>query len=383
MATITKGKTFISGETVEPADLHQLVDSATISNILASELTSSVANLLITTGTTAQRPASPVLGQTYFNTTLNVLEFYNGTDWFRASSVVRSDQQILTFNSSTTWTVPTGITNVAQALVVAGGGGGGSTYGGGGGAGGVLYTTNLAVTPGAVLTVTVGAGGVGGLGFGNSTPASATNGGNSVFGSLTAIGGGFGSQDYPRPNPNGGSGGSGGGGIALAGTGTAGQGFAGGAGINGLQGGGGGGAGEPAANAVTFGIGTNGGRGIPNPISGSTAGQLVNGVYYLGGGGGSGGDSGGSNGTGGLGGGGNGVNSGNGTAGTANTGGGGGGGAYDGSGAAGGSGIVILRYPSGFTATFSGGVTQTTTTVGSDKVSTITAAGVADTVTFN
>ena len=30
MATITKGKTFISGETVEPNDMHQLVDAATI-----------------------------------------------------------------------------------------------------------------------------------------------------------------------------------------------------------------------------------------------------------------------------------------------------------------------------------------------------------------
>jgi hypothetical protein len=44
---------------------------------------------------------------------------------------------------------------------------------------------------------------------------------------------------------------------------------------------------------------------------------------------------------------------------------------------------VILRYASGLTATFSGGVTQSTTTIGANKVSTITAAGIADTVTFN
>jgi hypothetical protein len=44
--------------------------------------------------------------------------------------------------------------------------------------------------------------------------------------------------------------------------------------------------------------------------------------------------------------------------------------------------VVVLRYPSVFTAAFSGGVTHTTTTVGSDKVSVITAAGVSDTVSW-
>jgi hypothetical protein len=37
MATITKGKTFISGETVEPADMHQLVDSATVTYTSAGD----------------------------------------------------------------------------------------------------------------------------------------------------------------------------------------------------------------------------------------------------------------------------------------------------------------------------------------------------------
>jgi hypothetical protein len=43
---------------------------------------------------------------------------------------------------------------------------------------------------------------------------------------------------------------------------------------------------------------------------------------------------------------------------------------------------VILKYPSDYTATFSGGVTQSTTTSGSYKISTITAAGVSDTVSW-
>ena len=43
MATITKGKTFVSGETVEPADLHQLVDSATITGIVNADIDAAAA----------------------------------------------------------------------------------------------------------------------------------------------------------------------------------------------------------------------------------------------------------------------------------------------------------------------------------------------------
>jgi hypothetical protein len=53
-----------------------------------------------------------------------------------------------------------------------------------------------------------------------------------------------------------------------------------------------------------------------------------------------------------------------------------------GAGANGGSGFVVLKYPSGYTATFSGGVTQTTSTSGSFKISQVTAAGVSDTVSW-
>jgi hypothetical protein len=71
----------------------------------------------------------------------------------------------------------------------------------------------------------------------------------------------------------------------------------------------------------------------------------------------------------------------NGTAGTANTGGGGGGASQsisNGSGwpgvsGAGGSGIVILRYPAGVTLTIGSGLTGTTATDGSYKVTTFTA----------
>jgi hypothetical protein len=53
--------------------------------------------------------------------------------------------------------------------------------------------------------------------------------------------------------------------------------------------------------------------------------------------------------------------------GTANTGGGGGA-----DGGAGGSGVVILKYPNSLTITIGAGLTGSTATVGSDKVTTIT-----------
>jgi hypothetical protein len=50
----------------------------------------------------------------------------------------------------------------------------------------------------------------------------------------------------------------------------------------------------------------------------------------------------------------------------------------------GGSGIVILKYPDFYTATFSAGVTQSTSTSGGFSVSTITATSTtSETVTFS
>jgi hypothetical protein len=72
--------------------------------------------------------------------------------------------------------------------------------------------------------------------------------------------------------------------------------------------------------------------------------------------------------------GGNGNLNGGGTAGAGvvNTGS-GGGGAANATGGAGGSGIVILRYPSAFTITIGAGLTGSTSTVGANKVTSITA----------
>jgi hypothetical protein len=242
---------------------------------------------------------------------------------------------------------------VEHLVVAGGGGGGGSPYnaGAGGGAGGAIVGSAFLTT--GSYTVTIGAG----------APSEPTNrgynGSNSVFNSLTAIGGGGGGA-HPNAINTGADGGSGGGGTQAGGTGgagTPGQGNDGASTPGYGQQGGGGGAG---AAATSF----NGGIGIEWPVG--------SGNYYAGGGG--------SEertafnnpiGQGGQGGGGNGLNQ-NGTnsadtSGDANTGGGGGGGR-----GSGGSGVVILRYPASYTISQTG-LTLSTTTVGNDKVTTITA----------
>jgi hypothetical protein len=93
---------------------------------------------------------------------------------------------------STTWTAPAGVTSV-EYLVVGGGGGAGNGYdnaGGGGGGAGMVLSGSTIVTPGNTYTVTVGAGGVGGA---NERANNAgLPGNNSVFDSITALGGGNG-----------------------------------------------------------------------------------------------------------------------------------------------------------------------------------------------
>ena len=111
-------------------------------------------------------------------------------------------------------------------------------------------------------------------------------------------------------------------------------------------------------------------------------------VYFGGGGSGGGAQSSGGNIVGGLGGGGTGVtgNGSNGGAGTANTGGGGGGagnngGATLGAGGPGGSGVVILRYPNSLTISVGAGLTSSTFTQGTNKVTIFTAGD--DTVSWS
>jgi hypothetical protein len=250
------------------------------------------------------------------------------------------------FNSSGTLTlVPAAL--AGKVLVVGGGGGAAGLWAGGGGGGGVVYDPIYPLSVGS-HSVTVGAGGAGSSVFSSAN----ANGSNSVFGSLTALGGGRGGGGNGAGQFAGGNGGCGGGtgsiGVAdpsAGGTGS--QGGNGGAAnspVSGSSNGGGGGGAGGNGVAGTSSAAGNGGPGISNSITGSA-------VFYAGGGGGS-IESSGTAGTGGTGGGGNGCNTGDctGGSGTANTGGGGGGatlGGSGGTGGSGGSGVVVIAYKTG------------------------------------
>ena len=234
---------------------------------------------------------------------------------------------------TTSWTAPAGVTSI-KYLVVAGGGGGGSAttgvnMGGGGGAGGLLQGT-LAVTPGNSYTVTIGSGG-----------AANTNGGDSVLGTITATGGGYGARNVVGSTaPS--NGGSGGGASAYAsnpGSGIAGQGFSGGTSAGSNTAAGGGGSSEVGGSVSGGTVGGKGGDGTNLSISGSS-------VTYAGGGGG-GAYSGETGGAGGSGGGGaGGSNATDGANATGYGSGGGGAGQYGNTriGGSGSSGIVVISY---------------------------------------
>ena len=275
----------------------------------------------------------------------NIIDF-DGTNW------------IHTFTSSGTFTPLQGLT--CQYLVVAGGGGGGGGAAGGGGGGGYRSSiagestggggtleTALSLSSATNYTVTVGAGGVGEVTNNNAQ----TNGVNSTFHTITSTGGGFGGA-FSHSAAIGGSGGGGSDGqnpTSTGANGTTNQGFAGGNGSNNgstnYVGGGGGGAGGAGGTTVSGngGVGGAGGLGVSSSVTGTS-------VSRGGGGGGNGYSTGTGTGGTGNGGGGNGAGSSSGasTSGAVNRGGGGGGGtavAPNQTGGAGGSGIVIIRYP--------------------------------------
>lgn len=240
--------------------------------------------------------------------------------------------------SGSTFTPPTDLTSI-ELLVVAGGGGGGTQRGGGGGgAGGLVHMTAFPIAvPSYVVTVGDGGG-------------PSTNGVNSSFATITAIGGGAGAG-LSSGTLNGGSGGGGHHGTGPSGTGTPGQGNNGGAsgfdsGSTTFTAAGGGGAGGSGA-VGTSSAGGAGGIGLAYTISGAM-------VFYAGGGGGGAQNVGTgalASGVGGNGGGGDGgLNAAgrNGVDGTGGGGGGGGGGDPNDNffpGGRGGAGVVILSYP--------------------------------------
>ena len=388
-----------------------------------------------TGGSQASRPGSPTTGNTFFNTTDNSLEIYNGTDWVtiqetndvpvwttasgslgsivegaalsftvvatdpEGTAIVYSSADLpagISINSSTgviSGTAPTVATDTTytftvsasdglnqktrsfsytvnngvpvEYLVVAGGAGGGmgdaANYGGGGSGAGGFRTGNTSALLSTNYAVTVGAGGAT-----RTTIGTGNSGNNSSFSTITSTGGGGGGSRTSSPATGGSGGGSARNENGAAG--TASQGNAGGncsvtASNSGAGGGGAGGAGGNRTGEP----GGAGGIGTISSITGTS-------TYYAGGGAGNGSTTV----SGGAGGGGDGSNynvapylGGNGQA---NTGGGGGGGGAGASSSSGGSGVVILRYlTSAGTITIGAGLTGSTATDGSYKVTTITA----------
>jgi prepilin-type N-terminal cleavage/methylation domain-containing protein len=247
--------------------------------------------------------------------------------------------RIHTFTSSGTLTVTT--PGTAEVLVVGGGGGGCL---GGGGAGGYLTGTETLT---GTMNVTIGNGGLGNK-YG---VAKGATGGDSIFGTRTAKGGGGGACNGSlKVGLTGGSGGGAGGGDEqdYGGLGTFGQGYAGGRNDGHSEypwrgAGGGGGAQTVGGTASNHYVAGNGGMGVYNDI-------IVRGTYigYAGGGGGGvyNTDVSAIAGIASHGGGAGMIYNVNGTAGSINTGGGGGGTGWNPSigGGNGGSGIVIIRY---------------------------------------
>jgi len=288
---------------------------------------------------------------------------------------VQIQAQCYTADTASVWSVTGQASKVLViVLVVAGGGAGGNEEnawtGGGGGAGGLIYNASYSIDSGA-NGVTVGLGG-------NTSPT--TSGQNSVFGTLIAIGGGRGAA-WNLVNLVGGSGGGGSSQYNWpSAAGTPGQGYPGGSGYGAeyhMCAGGGGGAGGTGYDAGGRPpAGKPGGPGLDySSVFGTSVG--VNGWFAGGGGGGANGDAG--MGMGGAGGGGNGAIEGTapGSPGLANTGGGGGGGGGQYwvqnavLGGPGGSGIVLIAYPTG-SMTATGG---TTYTFGSNTIHKFTSSG--------
>jgi len=329
--------------------------------------------------TTTQRNAMTGMsnGELIFNSTTDSVEYYDlgATAWYKIDYATGAF--------------------IANFLVVAGGGAGGRT-GGGGGAGGyrtsfgtgninggnTAVETPLSLSPSVNYNIAIGTGGsptttVNGV-AGSGTPSFIAA---SI--SIESTGGG-GAANYAVAN--GVTGGSGGGAPTSGSQNYGGarvsnpiQGFPGSANVNNVApypSGGGGGASGPGGNAA-------GGSAMSSSITGTSTSYAGGGGggnqagYYGGSGSTSGGGGGAGNGT---------TDSTTGGTATPNTGSGGGGGGFGantqfGTGGGGGAGVIILRYPTSYTASSTLAYTNAVVPGSTDKFITITGTGTG-TVTF-
>lgn len=327
--------------------------NATVTWTLNSNAGSALTAITITPyiGSTAQ---TPVNAATTSSTSHTVTGLTGGATYTFKVKTTNANGDSPESSASNSVSIPI----VIDYLIVAGGGGCGYTNVGGnlelvgaGGAGGYRYFTAQTIALSTNYTITVGAGG-----------APGSNGGDSRFNTTYASGGGRGGNDRGAAGAAGGSGGGAGdysypsgAGAGNSGSYTPVEGYAGSSsvasptGYNGLY--------DAGAGGGSAGAATNGGNaanipgaGTANSITGSSVTYAAGAAVTDG------------NGT---------ANRGNGAGSSTST-------AYG----TGGSGILVFKYPTSITATFSGGVTQSTATVSGYKVSTVTAAGVSDTVSW-
>lgn len=203
----------VSWSAVSSASSYQIWRSDTNDTASAALLGSSV--------TTTYNDTTVTLGVTYWYFLKSVGN--TGTSDFSTGDVgfsqVSSGAGSQTFTSSTTFTVPAGITSIDIEEWAGGGGGGGrgrppfglpgTYFAGGGGGGGQFGSATIAVTPGEPLAITVGAVAAGGgeSASGSNGSAVAVSRGTTV---LLSSGGGLGGGSDESGNGLGGAGGTGG-----------------------------------------------------------------------------------------------------------------------------------------------------------------------------
>jgi hypothetical protein len=136
--------------------------------------------------------------------------FFNESYWFKTSSIYKDWYLAAIKNEEALIYIYKKMTEI-DVLIVAGGGGSGTgttntgRNAGGGGGGGVIWIKNMTIAPDIFINYGIGDGGPGST----SSSAIGENGGDTIFGNLTAKGGGGGGSTYSYVNAR--AGGSGGG----------------------------------------------------------------------------------------------------------------------------------------------------------------------------
>lgn len=170
------------------------------SNVNAARLSAETLNAYFTGG---------ILQTAYGGTGVNSSNWTSGDVVYMSSTGVWGHTSLShglqLFTSSGTFTAPSGVTKVYITAIGAGAGGGGCNgaglAGGGGGSGSYVINYPYTVTPSSSYPVTINSGGAG------NSNASGSNGGTTVFDTLTLLGGSGGVSD--NLNCNGGAAGVG------------------------------------------------------------------------------------------------------------------------------------------------------------------------------